>query len=179
MYMRRLLPAPVLLASSLSLCVACTGQIDGPNPRGGSAVPTPGGPGTGGSGNGGAGNVVAGGGGVAVDPNAAGPMPMLRLTNREYNNTVHDLLGDTTQPANQFASDIDPTFEFRRAGAVAVQDAELIRTAAETLAANAAPKLVNGMLLPCDPTATGESACAQQFITTFGQRAFRRPVTSD
>ena len=105
-------------------------------------------------------------------------MPMLRLTNREYNNTVRDLLGDTSQPANQFASDLDPTFEFRRAGTVAVQDATLIRTAAESLAAAAAPKLVSGMLLPCDPT-TGEDACAQTFITTFGRRAFRRPVAAD
>jgi hypothetical protein len=105
-------------------------------------------------------------------------MPMQRLTNREYNNTVRDLLGDTSQPANQFASDRDPTFEFRRAGTVAVQDATLIRGAAEALAVNAAPKLVNGMLLPCDP-ATGEDACAQKFITTFGQRAFRRPVAPD
>ena len=34
------------------------------------------------------------------------------------------------------------------------------------------------MLLPCDPAA-GEDACAQKFITTFGQRAFRRPVAAD
>jgi hypothetical protein len=105
-------------------------------------------------------------------------MPMLRLTNREYNNTVRDLLGDTTRPANQFASDRDVTFEFRRAGGVAVQDGMLLRTAAEGLATAAAPKIVPGMLLPCDP-ATGEAACAQTFITTFGQRAFRRPVTTD
>ena len=103
---------------------------------------------------------------------------MLRLTNREYNNTVRDLLGDTTQPANQFASDRDVSFEFRRAGEVAVQDGMLLRTAAEALATAAAPKIVPGMLLPCDP-ATGEASCAQKFLTTFGQRAFRRPVTTD
>jgi hypothetical protein len=124
------------------------------------------------------GGTGTGGSGAPADPNAAGVMPMQRLTNREYNNTVRDLLGDTTQPANQFASDRDPTFEFRRAGTVAVQDATLIRGAAEALAQAAAPKLVNGQLLPCDP-ATGEDACAQKFITTFGQRAFRRPVASD
>jgi hypothetical protein len=106
-------------------------------------------------------------------------MPMLRLTNREYNNTVRDLLGDTSQPASQFASDRDPTFEFRRAGTVAVQDATLIRAAAEGLATAAAPKLVNGQLLPCDPATAGEDACAQKFITTFGRRAFRRPLATD
>ena len=66
-------------------------------------------------------------------------MPMLRLTNREYNNTVHDLLGDTSQPANQFPTDLDPTFEFRRPDGVAVQDATLLGAAAEALAAARRP----------------------------------------
>jgi hypothetical protein len=110
------------------------------------------------------------------DPNAAGPMPLRRLTNREYNNTVRDLLSDATQPANQFPSDRDATFAFRRAGDLAVQDATLIRAAAETLAAAAVPKLSS--LLPCSPTAAGEDACADQFIAKFGERAFRRPVAT-
>jgi hypothetical protein len=165
-------PAKLFLLGAVSLAMACgqgeiTGGPDtaGPAPGSGSAA-SPGG-------------VTGAGGSTArADPNAAGLMPMLRLTNREYNNTVQDLLGDTSQPANQFATDLDPTFEFRRADGVAVQDATLLRTAAEGLAAAAAPKLVSGMLLPCDP-ATGEDACAQKFITTFGQRAFRRPVAPD
>src|SRR5262245_9628595 len=104
-------------------------------------------------------------------------MPMRRLTNREYNNTVRDLLGDLTHPANQFPSDRDHTFAFRRAGDLAVQDATLLRTAAEALATASKPKLVANMLLPCDP-AMGEDACAQKFITVFGQRAFRRPLAA-
>ena len=36
--------------------------------------------------------------GTPADPNAAGLMPMRRLTNREYNNTVRDLLGVTSEP---------------------------------------------------------------------------------
>jgi hypothetical protein len=101
-------------------------------------------------------------------------MPLMRLTNREYDDTVHDLLGDTTQPATQFASDRDPTFEFRRAGDLAVQDATLLETAAESLAAAAIPNL--NTMLSCAPT--GGAACAQQFITQFGARAFRRPLSS-
>ncbi|HVU51243.1 MAG TPA: DUF1592 domain-containing protein [Polyangia bacterium] len=171
----------------MTLSLACSsGQISGgtgSSPTGGQGPGTGVGVSAGNAGSSGTAGSAVGGTGTAgssapADPNAAGIMPLLRLTNREYNNTVRDLLGDTTQPANQFASDRDPTFEFRRAGTVAVQDATLIRTAAEALAAAAAPKLVNGQLLPCDPTA-GEDACAQKFITTFGQRAFRRPVASD
>ena len=169
-------PAKLIFSVVLSLApltLACgPGQISG----GGTGTSPTGGPGTGAAGS--TGGTGTAGSGAPADPNAAGLMPLQRLTNREYNNTVRDLLGDTSQPANQFASDRDPTFEFRRAGTVAVQDATLIRTAAEALAAAAAPKLVNGMLLPCDPT-TGEDACAQKFITTFGQRAFRRPVATD
>jgi hypothetical protein len=169
-----------------ALALACTGKI------GGIQEPAAGGANngataaTGGSTNGSGSSAAAGGGSSAgttassmVDPNAAGPMPMLRLTNREYNNTVRDLLGDTTQPANQFPSDTDPTFQFPRAGDVAVLDATVLLSTAEALATAAAPQIVPGMLLPCDPTTAGESACAQQFITTFGQRAFRRPLTMD
>jgi hypothetical protein len=48
---------------------ACTGQMDG-KPRGA--------------------------GGTTGDPDAAGLMPLRRLTAREYLNTVRDLLGDAT-----------------------------------------------------------------------------------
>jgi hypothetical protein len=122
------------------------------------------------------GGAGSGAAGAAGDPSAAGEMPLRRLTNREYDNTVRDLLGDDTQPADQFASDRDSTFAFRRAGDVAVQDATLLRTAAESLAAAALPNLKT--LLPCDPSATGEDACALQFVGTFGARAFRRPLTA-
>jgi hypothetical protein len=32
-------------------------------------------------------------------------------------------------------------------------------------------------LLPCDPAAIGEDACADEFIADFGRRAYRRPLT--
>src|SRR5260370_7950615 len=159
-FMGRFSSARVFPASVLVLCLACTGTIDGSG--GGDGMPGPG-PGPGNGGNGG-----------PVDPNAAGPLPVQRLTNREYNNTVRDLLGDTSQPATQFASDRITAFEFRRAGDVAVQDATLIQTAAESLAAAAVPRLTVGGLLPCDP-ASGEDACAAKFIPPFGLPPFPPP----
>jgi hypothetical protein len=99
-----------------------------------------------------------------------------RLTNREYSNTVRDLLGDTSQPGSQFPADRDPSVVFRRAGDVAVQDATVLRTAAESMAAIAVRNIKT--LVTCDP-ATGDDACARQFISTFGQRAFRRPLATD
>ena len=107
---------------------------------------------------------------------AAGVLPLRRLTIREYDNTVRDLLGDMSAPGKQFPDDRDETFAFRRAHPVAVQDAKLIRAAAESLAAAAARNL--GAILPCDP-AGGEQACASRFVSEFGLRAFRRPLTTD
>jgi hypothetical protein len=48
-------------------------------------------------------------------------------------------------------------------------------TAAQTLAHNAVQN--RGALLPCTPSGQ-ESACATQFIATFGPKAFRRPLTT-
>jgi hypothetical protein len=56
-----------------------------------------------------------------------------------------------------------------------VQDAKLLRAAAEALAGAAMAKL--GTLLPCNPAMAGEPACAHQFIDSFGLRAFRRPLS--
>jgi hypothetical protein len=102
-------------------------------------------------------------------------MPLRRLTRREYNNTVRDLLGDTSNPADSFPPDSDASFLFRRAGLVSSQDALVLRSAAESLAAKAVGNLK--ALLPCDP-ASGEAACARQFVEQFGMRAFRRPLVT-
>lgn len=109
-----------------------------------------------------------------VDPLAAGPRPLSRLSRREYNSTVRDLLGDTTHPADDFPDDRDRTFLFRRAGLVATQDADQLRSSAEALAETALGSL--DRLLPCTP-AGAEDACAAQFIGSFGARAFRRPLS--
>jgi hypothetical protein len=147
-------------ALAILIAAGCTGRIGGTaeGDFGGPPVTKPGDPPPGSS----------------ADPTTAGVMPLRRLTVREYNNTVRDLLGDGSAPGTQFPDDRDETFAFRRAQPIAVQDAKLIRGAAEALAAAAARSL--GNLLPCDP-AKGEQACAEQFVATFGLRAFRRPLT--
>jgi len=119
----------------------------------------------------GAGNSSGGSVGVAVP---AGPRPLTRLSRREYNNTVRDLLGDTTSPADDFPDDRDRAFLFRRSGLVATQDADLLRTTAEALATTAIKK--PSSVLPCDAS-SGEDACAAKFISDFGKRAYRRPLS--
>jgi hypothetical protein len=155
-----------LVGAALGLLGGCDGAITGPNLEGDGALT----PGVAGSTGGSAGNP-----GPGSDPNAVGPRPLTRLSRREYNNTVRDLLGDTTRPAEAFPEDHDRTFLFRRAGLVATQDAELLRSAAEALAATAIQS--PSKLVPCD-AAAGEQACADRFIAEVGKRAYRRPLSS-
>lgn len=99
--------------------------------------------------------------------------PMRRLTRTEYNNTVRDLLGDSTAPALAFQQD-DAAAGFAANGSTPVTQlhVEQYAAAAEDLAS----QVELDTLLPCDPAA-GEEACATEFIEDFGRRAYRRPLT--
>lgn len=163
---RRLFPV-VLVA----LLVGCTGTLTDPA---GSSPSSAGGqvPGAGLT----QGGTTTGGAGTTSTPDVllgAGPMPLRRLTRFEYNNTVADLLGNATHPADDFPPDehIDKS-PFPSAPLVDSLWASRLADAAAALAAAAAPS----KLLPCSPTAVDESACAGQFIDKFGARAYRRPV---
>ncbi|HEX6271879.1 MAG TPA: DUF1592 domain-containing protein [Polyangiaceae bacterium] len=107
-----------------------------------------------------------------------------RLTRTEYNNTVRDLLGDTTEPANEFPAEVltfnantdyfgfdnDPSVqsvpELLADGYFAVAD-RLATTATQNLAA----------LVPCASAAN--RACGEEFVRAFGEKAFRRPLAED
>ena len=108
-----------------------------------------------------------------------GASPLRRLTQSEYDNTVRDLLSDTSNPATTFPPDQKQGDFSNTAVALTVSPllAQSYESAAETLATTAVGHL--STIVACDPTTTGEDACATQFITTFGKRAFRRPLTSD
>jgi hypothetical protein len=116
----------------------------------------------------------------AVDPvSRMGATPMRRLTNYEYDNTVRDLLGDTTQPGSMFPPDQVNGFFDNTAVTQNVQVllAEDYVSTAEALSIKAVTNL--SALLGCDVASRGEATCSAQFIQTFGRRAFRRPLTSD
>lgn len=128
--------------------------------------------------------------GTPVDPNnpgqpmdcskpAPGAAPVRRMTRAEYNNTVRDLLGDTTGPAQAFALE-EEALGFNNNAANLVTSAALAEKymlAAEGIAQRATAEGMNR--IGCDPVELGAEACAQQFIQSFGKRAFRRPLTSD
>lgn len=106
-----------------------------------------------------------------------------RLTQTEYDNTVRDLLGDTTQPAESFPADsrnlgFDDNTQTLSMPPVLVARYE---SAAEALIDQAwardAAVSPTAWLRVCDPAVAGESACAEQIISRFAERAWRRPVS--
>jgi Protein of unknown function (DUF1592)/Protein of unknown function (DUF1588)/Protein of unknown function (DUF1595)/Protein of unknown function (DUF1587)/Protein of unknown function (DUF1585) len=110
-----------------------------------------------------------------LTPESAGQLVMRRLTNREYDNIMVDLLGDTTAPGTTFPLDGPTSTGFEAPNSVADLNVQYYFQAADALAETA---LSGGHLtIPCqNPSASAESACATQFVTQFGQRAYRRPL---
>jgi len=110
-----------------------------------------------------------------------GPAPIRRLTRVEYNNTVYQLLGDTSWPANAFPPDEQALGFDNQATALVVSPllAEHYLGAAEALAHAHGPKLL-GQLPACvgdSISALKCSADALTFIREFGKLAYRRPLT--
>src|SRR5258706_12521407 len=157
MALRRLLPLVLLL--SLAGCTAVIGGESGTPQVNGESGP---------------GNMVAGGGtnatgGVgsmtARDP---GRVTMRRLNQTEYDNTVRDLLGTSSQPARAFLGDtqangFDNNGDLLSLSSVRVDQ---YRQAAEALAKEALLPPLRGTLLSSDP-ATGD-ACLTTFVTSLG-----------
>lgn len=115
----------------------------------------------------------------AADPGTAGDdTRIVRLSHIQYDNTVRQLLGVEQSSADSFAPDSLNGFAFDTASNLEV-DPRLgpqYRRAAEQLAEGVvADSGLYQQLLPCEPSAAG---CAQDFIEAFGERAFRRPMTT-
>lgn len=117
---------------------------------------------------------------IAPDPPPSATIErrLRRLSAREYNNVVRDLLGDETRPADEFiAEEHQNGFDNGSAGLVVEGDQAVdYQYAAESLAERAVadlPRLLRG----CDPVADGVSACWQRFLAWFPPRAYRRPLT--
>ena len=105
---------------------------------------------------------------------------MRRLTHSQYNHTVHDLLGDQTNPANQFPEE-DFVNGFKNqtsAQSVPPLLAEAYSAAAEKLARNAFRGGDTNRLVPCRPRSADDALCRAQFIRAFGLKAFRQPLAA-
>jgi len=104
-----------------------------------------------------------------------------RLTHSQYDNTVRDLLKDTSNPASQFPTE-DYVNGFKnqyQALSVSPILTEAYSRAAEKLAANAFRRGDSHGLIPCKPASDDDAECKTKFIQTFGRRAFRRPLEAE
>ena len=102
------------------------------------------------------------------------PVPLRRLTREEYNNTVRDILGDTTKPASAFPP--DETVGGFESNSIAPATSLLVERymdVAEQIAARARERL--DVVAPC-PAGQPQEDCAAAFLHTFGRLAFRRPL---
>jgi hypothetical protein len=102
---------------------------------------------------------------------------MLRITRRQYNNAVEDLLAETSRPADTFIPDeMFGHFAGNASSSVTLLGVEEYMTASEKITKNVAARL--SAVVPCDP-ARGDETCARAFITKFAARAYARPVAAD
>ena len=197
---------------SVGAIAACTGQIGGSQATGtggsgvgpgsgaaGTGVPATGSAGSvGGPGAAGAGGAadpppvpITGAGGTSVVPpvESAGTLLMRRLTYREYDHMLADLLGDTTAPAeggNAWSPDAPNAVGYVAPNSVADLQVDLYNQTADAtvdaaVKAVAAGKAAGKFVIPCKtaPTTTAaETTCATQFITSFGLAAYRRPIAA-
>lgn len=102
-----------------------------------------------------------------------------RLTHSQYNNTVRDLLGDYSRPADRFPpEDFVNGFKNQlRTQGMPPLLAEVYSTTGEKLARNAFRAGDGQGLIPCQPSSAADENCRDRLVRTFGRRAFRRPLT--
>lgn len=103
-----------------------------------------------------------------------------RLSNREYNQTVQDLLGTSASPASTFVAEEEHGFDhIAEALNATTTQVEGYLQAGETLAAEVfANSALRARLVTCDLGAN-EVGCARTVVSDFGLRAWRRPLSPE
>jgi hypothetical protein len=145
-----------LLAVPLSLA-ACVGDIgDGPGGSSDVEIPTP------------------------EEANEVGISGARRLTSIEYRTTVLDLTGvDVADASLVLPTDerlpFDNDFTKQTASQALIDAADLL--AGEVAAEVVADATLRSQVVPCTPSGPADDACYRNFVTSFGRRALRRPLT--
>jgi hypothetical protein len=150
------------LAFCTAILASCTGRIG--TPGAGSTDGTPSGPGA---------RLEAG-----IDPGRVG---IHRLNNTEYNNTVRDLLGTSSQPAANFLAEEGYGSFDNTATALGMTSSQYdaYQGAASDLMSEAmASPTERARFMTCTPSGAGD-ACARKIIETFGAQIYRRPLAAD
>lgn len=105
-----------------------------------------------------------------------------RLTRAEYDNTVRDLLGDTSHLGTamlpeDYRDPFDNSYATQQVSPILIETAEAL---AEQLARQLiADRARRDQVIGCTPAGADDTACLRKFIIGFGRRALRRPLTDD
>jgi hypothetical protein len=119
---------------------------------------------------------------VAIDP---APATIHRLTRAQYANAVHDLLGASIAVPTALEPDVESggitSVSFASVGSsigsVSRRGIEQYEAAAFKVAEQAmAEGPARAALVGCAPKGVSDEACARSFLTSFGRRAYRRPL---
>ncbi|MEY4576390.1 MAG: hypothetical protein RL701_1093 [Pseudomonadota bacterium] len=118
--------------------------------------------------------------GSNAQPRDVGRVDLHRLNNTEYDNTVRDLLGVTSTPARSFIAD-EKAFGFDSiAAALGMTDAQYeqyFNAADELVERTFADAALRKRIVTCAPAANADpNVCTRQIVTSFGLRAWRRPL---
>jgi hypothetical protein len=180
MVVARSLIVPAFLGG---FALACSGTVErnDADSSGGSAGKGSGASGGTGStgGSGGTGGSSASGGGAGMPMPVGGVTPttrIARLTHAQYRNTTQELFGITDDATAEFAPDAlngfkyDTSIDFRVDGRLGPQYRAAAESLAERVVSNDA---VYTRVVTCVGT---DGACRDTFISSFGLRAFRRPL---
>ena len=115
---------------------------------------------------------------VTFDP----PAPVLRrLTQAQYVNAIHDLLGDDLLVSRPMEPDV-PLAGSLSVGASSTSVSPRGVEQYEALAYDLSEQLLRtdarrARVVTCTPTATVDAACAETFVRATGRRLWRRPLT--
>lgn len=113
---------------------------------------------------------------AGIDPGRVG---IHRLNNAEYDNTVRDLLGTSSQPARAFTIAEEGLHFDNTASALGMIPSQydgFFDAAAALISEVLQNDALRARILTCIPAAASD-ACARQIIESFGLKIYRRPLT--
>ncbi len=109
------------------------------------------------------------------------PPTLRRLTSAQFVNSIHDLVGEDVFVPGAIEPD-QRLGGFEAVGAsttaVSPRGVEQYEAAAYDIAEQALSPDRRDAIVPCTPGGTADADCAEQFVASFGRRAWRRPLTS-
>jgi hypothetical protein len=106
---------------------------------------------------------------------------MRRLSVAEYQRTVRDLVGLAPDNAREVLpvdtlAPFDNDYTLQTASEALIKGAELL--AGQIADAVVADPTLRANVVGCEPQSASDDACFRSFVTTFGRRALRRPLSS-